>query len=203
MRAQVQPIYVEAGLAWEREEIASLERVLESAPFRGVGPLVRLALPMRDVYTDAHWAVAGTPPGYSTPDEDVYLPGRNITLLSKAAVFGVARGIGRLAIGPLAGNPFPDATPAFFTAMAQALTLGLGHPVAIDAPFLGMTKTDVILRGVELGVPFELTLSCMNPTGWRHCGRCSKCRERIDAFRTAGVVDPAVFDDTDLTTRGC
>ena len=45
-------------------------------------------------------------------------------LLSKAAVLCAARGINRIAVGPLAGNPFPDATPQFFEAMARALTLG-------------------------------------------------------------------------------
>jgi 7-cyano-7-deazaguanine synthase len=97
-------------------------------------------------------------------------------------------------IGPLAGNPFPDATPQFFDAMARALTLGLGAPISIYAPFAGMTKADVIRIGRALGVPFELTLSCMQPSNGRHCGRCSKCRERIDAFREAGETDPAFLE---------
>ena len=45
----------------------------------------------------------------------------------------------------------------------------------------------------RLGVPLALTLSCMNPQGDRHCGRCSKCRERRDAFREAGVADPTDY----------
>jgi 7-cyano-7-deazaguanine synthase len=56
-----------------------------------------------------------------------------------------------------------------------------------------MAKSDVISLGTELGVPLELTLSCMNPhDGW-HCGRCSKCRERRDAFRAAGVSDSTAY----------
>ena len=78
------------------------------------GPLVLLDMTMRDVYPASHWAMRGTPPAYDTPDEDVYLAGRNIVLLSKAGVYCAGAGIHRLAIGPLAGNPFPDATPAFF-----------------------------------------------------------------------------------------
>ena len=56
-----------------------------------------------------------------------------------------------------------------------------------------MDKSEVIRLGVELGVPLELTLSCMNPQEGRHCGRCSKCRERRDAFADAGVDDPTAY----------
>jgi 7-cyano-7-deazaguanine synthase len=56
-----------------------------------------------------------------------------------------------------------------------------------------MDKPDVIRLGLELGVPLELTLSCMNPQEGRHCGRCSKCRERRDAFRAAGVEDHTLY----------
>ncbi len=101
--------------------------------------------------------------------------------------------IGRIAVGPLAGNPFPDATTEFFAAMGQALTLGMNHPIEIVAPFASLRKEDVIRTGVDLGVPWELTLSCMNPTGAQHCGRCSKCRERLQAFDAEGLRDPAPY----------
>jgi 7-cyano-7-deazaguanine synthase len=58
---------------------------------------------------------------------------------------------------------------------------------------MSMHKSDVIRLGVRLGVPLELTLSCMQPEDERHCGRCSKCRERRDAFRDAGIVDPTPY----------
>ena len=96
----------------------------------------------------------------------------------------------------------PDATPAFFAAIEQALSQGLDHPLRIVTPFRQLSKAEVIARGRELGVPFELTLSCMNPVDGRHCGRCSKCRERLDAFEAAGGADPAAyaFRPTDVAT---
>jgi 7-cyano-7-deazaguanine synthase len=115
--------------------------------------------------------------------------GRNLVLLAKAGIYCAQHRIGRVALGPLAGNPFPDATPEFFAAIARALSLGLAMPMSVDAPFVSMHKSDVIRRGIALGVPLELTLSCMNPQDGAHCGGCSKCRERIDAFREAGVAD--------------
>jgi 7-cyano-7-deazaguanine synthase len=148
---------------------------------------------MRDVYPATHWAVTGHPPAYDTPDEDVYLEGRNIVLISKAAVLCARLKIERIVLGPLAGNHFPDATPEFFDTMARAMSLGLDRPFAIAAPFTSMHKEDVVRLGVELGVPLEATLSCMNPQGDVHCGLCSKCRERIDAFREAGVEDRTTY----------
>ncbi len=119
-------------------------------------------------------------------------------LLAKAGVFCAAAGIGRLALGTLDHNPFPDATPEFRAAMADALSKGLAHSLEIDAPYARVSKAEVIRRGVALGVPLVLTLSCMNPVGGnpaRHCGLCSKCRERHDAFVEAGIPDPTDYVD--------
>lgn len=190
---QVQPVYVSAGLAWEDAERAALEDLATTVLAGHVRPLVSLAVTMRDVYRPSHWAMTGEPPAYDTPDEDVYLVGRNVILLSKAGVYCATAGIHRVAIGPLAGNPFPDATPAFFSAMGEALSRGLAHRIEIDAPFAALHKADVIRLGVELGVPLERSLSCMNPRQGVHCGLCSKCRERRDAFEEAGVDDRTVY----------
>ena len=76
------------------------------------------------------------------------------------------------------------------------------HALEISTPYRELHKEDVIVRGAALGVPFELTLSCMNPVRARgdatevpylHCGACSKCRERLDVFRGAGMADPAPY----------
>jgi 7-cyano-7-deazaguanine synthase len=190
----VTPIYVSVGLAWEAAERRALDRLLHAPVFaRLVRDAVILAFDMRDVYPPTHWAVRGEPPGYHTPDEDVYIAGRNVVLLTKAAVVCASRRIPRLALGPLAGNPFPDATPEFFAAMAHALSLGLDYRVEIAAPFATLHKEDVIREGRRLGVPLELSLSCMSPRGDLHCGQCSKCRERHDAFVAAGEPDTTQY----------
>jgi 7-cyano-7-deazaguanine synthase len=201
--ATVQPVYVGVGLAWEPGERAMVERLLTSPIFAGkLLPMACMEFTMRDVYPPAHWAIRGVPPAYDTPDADAYLPGRNLVLLTKAAMVAARSNANRLALGTLAGNPFPDARPEFFAAMATALSLGLGHSIEIATPFLTWTKARVIRRGVELGVPFELTLSCMKPQAGAegaagalpmHCGLCSKCRERRDAFAEAGVDDPSRY----------
>jgi 7-cyano-7-deazaguanine synthase len=197
-RGRVHPVYVSVGLAWEVAERAMVAQLLAAPIFDGPSaPLASVEFTMRDVYSASHWAVQGAPPAYDTADEEVYLAGRNLVLLTKAGVIAASRKIARIALGPLAGNPFPDATPEFFAAMSKALSLGLNHAVTIVTPFATMHKDDVIRRGAELGVPFEHTLSCMNPVLQEplpiHCGLCSKCRERRDGFAAAGVNDPARY----------
>ncbi|MBE3075889.1 MAG: 7-cyano-7-deazaguanine synthase [Actinobacteria bacterium] len=195
----VQPIYVRAGLAWEGAELATAARLFEAHAYDGrVRPLVTLRVDMRDVYPASHWAVRGEAPGFDTPDEDVYIAGRNIVLLSKASVFMAPAKIVRVMIGPLAGNRFPDASRTFFDAMQHALSIGLAAPIEIEAPLASMHKADVIRRGADLGVPLELTLSCMQPQEGVHCGRCSKCRERCDGFIEAGIHDPTEYAATPL-----
>ena len=193
----VQPVYVSVGLSWEAAERDMLVRLLADTAMKRMvtRPLVALTVDMSDVYAATHWAIQGRPPGYHTPDADVYLPGRNIVLIGKAAVYCAAVGIGRLVLGTLAGNPFPDATPEFRSALSHALSLGLAHQIEVEAPYAKASKADVIRRGISLGVPLELTMSCMNPRGPRHCGACSKCRERHDAFIEAGLADPTPYVD--------
>jgi 7-cyano-7-deazaguanine synthase len=196
----VRAFYVSVGFAWEAEELAMAARLFARPPFEGSYEVLRFD--MTDVFPPTHWAVRGEPPAFDTPDEDVYLDGRNVILLSKAAVYAVRPEVGSkdvtLLLGTLAGNPFPDATPAFFDAMSRALSLGLGGTIAVEAPFAALHKADVIRKGIELGVPLEWTLSCMQPRNGLHCGKCSKCRERRDAFREAGVEDPTSYRHTPI-----
>jgi 7-cyano-7-deazaguanine synthase len=189
---EVQPLYVRAGMRWETAEIAALKAFLRAlrSP-RRLRPLAVIDVPMSDLY-GRHWSTGGGDvPGYRAANESIYLPGRNLALLSKAATFCVLRGIPVLAIGVLGSNPFPDATPGFFRAIRRALSLGLDSPIRIVMPYRSLSKEEVIRRGRDL--PLQLTLSCARPTGGRHCGVCTKCAERARAFRRAGIRDPTRY----------
>jgi 7-cyano-7-deazaguanine synthase len=126
-------------------------------------------------------------PGLQDPDESVYLPGRNILLLAKSAVFCSRRGLSTILVGTLQGNPFPDARPEFFSQIARAISTGLDHKVEVLAPFHALKKEEVIRSARE--APLELSFSCIRPQNGQHCGRCNKCGERRKHFRLAGIPD--------------
>lgn len=189
--ARVFPVYIRSGLRWEEVELYWLRRFLDRLGEGRLQPLTVMQLPTDDVY-EAHWSVTGEGvPEREAAWDSVYLPGRNIILLAKAAIFCALRGVSTIALGLLEGNPFPDATPAFLSLMEQALSQGLAHRITILAPYRGLSKPEIIRRGHHL--PLELTFSCIAPVGRRHCGRCSKCAERQEAFAQAGIADPTIY----------
>src|SRR5215471_2328077 len=193
------PLFVRAGHPWEEAERAALECFLGAVAEPAVAPPRDLALPMGDVY-GAHWSMSGQgAPGWAAPDEAVELRGRNLVLLAKALVAAAIEGWPTVAMGSLAGNPFPDATPHFFAAIAATASEALRVPLEVVAPYRALSKSDVIRRAGDL--PLELTLSCLRATSdGRHCGDCNKCRERAEAFAAAGVPDRTVYARHDRTT---
>ena len=112
--AEVYPIYVQWGLAWEATEREALKAFLAALDHPSVTPVTTLSVPIGAIYGD-HWSLTGKEvPGLAEPDSAVFLPGRNILLIGLAAVWCSTHSVSRIAIGSLGGNPFPDATPVFF-----------------------------------------------------------------------------------------
>jgi len=189
--AEVYPIYVQWGLAWEASERKALQAFLAAVKNPHMHSPIVISLPIKAMYAD-HWSLKGdSVPGADEPDSAVFLPGRNILLLGLAAVWCSTHDVSRISIGSLGGNPFPDATPEFFARFADTLSTGLGHKIIVDAPYRGLNKSDIIERFREL--PLELTLTCMAPADGGHCGRCNKCGERRKAFRESGVPDRTFY----------
>jgi len=175
------PVYVRCGLRWEAAELHWLRRFLRAVRSPQLAQLVVVDIPVRSLY-GAHWSLKGRHvPSSRSPDAAVYLPGRNIFLLSAAAVICAKRGISTIALGTLRSNPFGDATPAFFRQFSACLTRALQHPIRIVTPLRRLTKTQVI-RGTP-SASLHLTFSCLAPRHYQPCGRCNKCAERAKAFR--------------------
>jgi len=188
----VQPFYVRCGLVWETVELPSLRAFLRAAATPRLAELVIFDLPLADLYGD-HWSIAGRDvPDARTPDEAVYLPGRNALLCIKPAIWCAMHGVEELALATLAGNPFADATDEFFADFQRAMDRATGGRVTVRRPFARMEKKDVLR--LEPDLPWERTFSCIAPVGGLHCGRCNKCAERQRAFRLAGFADPTHYN---------
>ena len=184
---KVYPIFIRYGLVWETAELQHLRKFLRSAKIPRVQSLTVLDLPVRDLY-GLHWSTSGhNVPHARTPDEAVYLPGRNLLLLSKAAVFCALKKIDTIAVGSLDHNPFPDATAKFFREFATVAGEALNFRVKVIAPFRALPKGKVLRRGKSL--PLHLSFSCIAPRRGMHCGRCNKCAERQQAFLAVNVTD--------------
>jgi len=124
-----------------------------------------------------------------------YVPFRNGLFLSTAASIALAYDCEIIYYGPhaddAAGNAYPDCSVEFNTAMAQAIYLGSGKQLRIEAPFVNKHKKDIVAEGLRLGVPYELTWSCYCGEA-EPCGRCGTCIDRAAAFAANGVQDPAL-----------
>ena len=125
-----------------------------------------------------------------------YVPFRNGLFLSVAASIAISNGCKEIYYGAhaddSAGNAYPDCSDEFTNAMSEAINLGSGCGLTIKAPFVNHNKAEVVKRGLELNVPYELTWSCYEG-GDKPCGRCGTCIDRQKAFEANGVKDPAIL----------
>lgn len=179
---RIAPLYVRFGLRWEAAELFWLRRLLRRLRAPGLGALQVVSLPAASLY-GAHWSRTGRPvPSRRSRDAAVYLPGRNLLLLTAAGLVCAQQGIGTIALGILRSNPFGDASPSFFRAMSRVLSAAFAQSIRVITPLQHMTKAQV--RAAVPQVPAPLTFSCLNPRGTQHCGRCNKCAERARILGT-------------------
>lgn len=124
-----------------------------------------------------------------------YVPFRNGLFLSSAASIALSNGCEVIYYGAhsddAAGNAYPDCSSNFNDAINRAIFIGSGNQLKVEAPFIGLTKAQVVAKGLSLNVPYELTWSCYEG-GDVPCGECGTCRDRAAAFRANGIEDPAI-----------
>lgn len=131
-----------------------------------------------------------------------YVPARNTVLLALA--LGYAETLGAqdiyLGVNAIDYSGYPDCRPAFVEAFEKLANVATAAAVegrakyTVHAPLLQLSKAQIIRRGAELDVPYQLTHSCYDPDPQgRACGRCDSCRLRAQGFRDAGVADPTLY----------
>jgi len=183
----VTPFHIRTGCFWQQDELLAVDRFLARISQPNLDDLVVFDMPLGDLYGE-HWSMSGFDvPNDLSPDEAVFLPGRNPLLLLKPALWCRMNGIDHLALATLSNNPFPDATPDFFAQFEAMLHKATGRGLQIARPFEHLTKNQVLQLGRDL--PLELTFSCLAPSNGLHCGHCNKCAERGRAFSQAGILD--------------
>ena len=187
----VYPLYVQCGLIWETAELAHLRRYLQACQTPALQPLTILEQPVADLYGN-HWSITGQDvPTAHSPDEAVFLPGRNVLLLTKTLLWCHLHHVPGIALGSLGTNPFRDASPKFFHDIEELVNRGVSGHTKVLLPFAAMKKLEVM--NLAEGLPLEHSFSCINPESGQHCGRCNKCAERQQAFAAARMVDPTYY----------
>lgn len=188
---KVYPIFIRCGLHWENTELVYLKKFTNAIKSKNLENLIILDVPVGDLYKN-HWSLtAQNVPDLNTPDEAVFLPGRNVLLTAKALLWCNLNKVGSLSLGVLESNPFPDATDDFFRNITDTVNQSVLGNVKLIRPYAGMHKTDVLKSGMNY--PLEYTFSCIRPINDLHCGKCNKCAERIKGFQQASIKDPTVY----------
>ncbi len=127
-----------------------------------------------------------------------YVPARNLIFLSCAAAWAESLECRDIFIGvsSIDYSGYPDCRPEFIESFQHTMNLATkagvqGRELAVHAPFIRMSKAQLIKWGTELGVDYSLTHSCYDPRAdGGPCKRCDSCLLRARAFVQAGIIDP-------------
>ena len=197
-------------VAYGQRHAAELEAARRVAAALGVARHVELQIDL-SAFGGSSLTGSGPVPRDRAIDDagipSTYVPARNTVFLSLALAWAEALGATDIVIGvnALDYSGYPDCRPAFIESFERTAALGTkagveGARVAIRAPLIGLTKGEIIRRGLALGLDYSLTSSCYDPDpGGAPCGRCDSCVLRARGFAEAGVRDPLL--DQGNTTR--
>jgi 7-cyano-7-deazaguanine synthase len=185
-------------------ELAAAKRVAEAT---GVARHVIAEIDLRVFGGSALTADLDVPHHASVDELDpdaipiTYIPARNTVFLSYALAWAETLGASDVFIGAnaLDYSGYPDCRPEYIAAYERMANLATKAGVEgtqrlkIHAPLINLTKSEIIARGLELGVDYTLTHSCYDPSlEGRACGTCDSCLLRGRGFAELGMTDPAL-----------
>jgi len=189
----------------QRTEAREQRAFSEIAEFYGVSEKLQIRLD----YFRAIGGSALTDPNIAVPENELgspgpgasaipvtYVPFRNAHFLSVAVSWAEASGAGAVYIGAVAedSSGYPDCRPEYYEAFQELIRRGTRPETKIEivTPVIGLKKSEIIRRGLELGAPLHLTWSCYQGEELA-CGTCDSCLLRLRAFAEAGVRDPIAY----------
>jgi 7-cyano-7-deazaguanine synthase len=172
----VYPVYVKSGEKWEKLE---LENAINLWKYTKISYPNLMVLRVLRVQGQA------VPRKTLKTIQDIFIPLRNMTLITACALYALSKNINRLAIGSLGLYAFPDNTREYIKDLERLIAKGSGREFVIDTPLFGLEKARIIKSGLGI-VPYDLTLSCARPRKIKGkvipCGKCIKCKERQEAL---------------------
>ncbi len=157
------------GIEWIEIDLTFMARHFESSLLQGA-----------DAIPEGHYEDSNM--------RSTVVPFRNGIMLAVAAGLAESRHLDGVMIANHSGDHaiYPDCRPEFISSMGAAIADGTYEHLKLFAPYTGMTKGEIALRGKELGVDYSLTYSCYKG-GEHHCGKCGTCVERAEALKFAGI----------------
>jgi 7-cyano-7-deazaguanine synthase len=192
-------------MAYGQRHLVEVERARQVAAALGAAHHLVMNLDLRAIGGSALTGSAAVPKDRTGTERGqgipiTYVPGRNLIFLSIAAAHAEVVGASLIYFGAnvLDYSGYPDCRPEFIRAFEEAVKEGTkagteGNSIQVKTPLLMLTKAEIIRRGIDLHVPFQLTHSCYDPVGDLACGRCDSCAIRREGFDQAGVVDPIAY----------
>ena len=190
-------LHVSYGQRTEQREREAFEAVADhyNVGLRLVISFDHLARIGGSSLTDSQIAVS-TPDLTTRAIPSSYVPFRNAHLLATAVSWGEVLNAGAIYIGAVAedSSGYPDCRPEFYDAFQQAIDVGTKPETHLEirTPVIGMHKSEIVRKGLDLGAPLHLTWSCYQASD-RACGNCDSCALRLRAFREAGATDPIPY----------
>ena len=196
----------------QRTEARERRAFTEIADFFGVGERLRLMVRLDhfraiggSALTDERIAVPENELGHGASAIPVtYVPFRNAHFLSVAVSWAEALGAGAIYIGAVAEDStgYPDCRPEYYRVFQELIRVGTKPETEIEivTPVIGMRKSEIVRRGIELGAPLHLTWSCYQEEDLA-CGVCDSCALRLRAFAEARVTDPIAYRPTVAAER--
>lgn len=171
----VYPLYIRSGYPWERLELLNARKIwsFTKEKYPNLMPMKVLSgikTPIKSGSRDV-WSI--------------FIPLRNLLLISTASSHALLKGVDKISIGSLGLYPFPDNNSEYIKRLEELINTGSKRRIRILTPFMGIEKSEIVRKYKNL-VPYHLTLSCSNPriSGGRvrPCGNCIKCTEREEAL---------------------
>ena len=203
--AQAQGFEIYAlSFSYGQRHTAELEAAVEIAKRAGVARHETVDIDLRRFGGSALTDDIEVPKGRGLEDMAgeipvTYVPARNTIFLSYALAWAEVLGSEHIFIGVNAVDysGYPDCRPQFIEAYEQmanlATRVGVQGETAlrIETPLLRLSKAEIILQGVALGVDYAQTNSCYDPQDdGAPCQACDACLLRAKGFADAGLRDP-------------